>query len=68
MTECAELDYRKDAVVAEELGSEHRMTILPTLMMAAIAGMVALALIAEVRLPPEQRLELLQAYAFPSLP
>jgi hypothetical protein len=68
MTECAELDYQEDADVAEEVRSEHRMTILPTLMMAAIAGMVSLALIAEARLPPEQRLELLQAYAFPSLP
>lgn len=41
--------------------SDARMTIIRTLMMVAIAGVVVLAIVAEARLTPELRQELFEA-------
>jgi hypothetical protein len=49
MTDCADLDFRKGARAVSGGRTERRMKMVRTLMMAAIAGTVVLALIAEAR-------------------
>ena len=66
MSHSAELYFRKSARSVGETRVERRIKIIPTPMMAAIAVMVALALVAEARMTPEQRLQLLESYnAYP---
>ncbi len=61
MTHYPELVFRKDARAVNGTRSESRNKIIRTIMMAAIIGTVALGLIAESRLMPEQLLELSKA-------
>jgi hypothetical protein len=58
MNHYAELDFRKDARVVSGNRSEGREKIIRVVMVAAIVGAVALGLIPESRLTPEQLLEL----------
>jgi hypothetical protein len=66
MTQYAEVELCKDEV-SVGTRTERRMKLVRTLLIAEIVGMVGLALIAEARLPPEQRVELFEplAYAYP---
>jgi hypothetical protein len=68
MTQSAELNFRRRADLADDVRSARRMNFLPTLMIAVILGMVTIALLAQARLVPEQRLELFRSYDFPALP
>jgi hypothetical protein len=61
MNHYPELVFRKAASVVRGTRSESRNKIIRTIMMAAIVGTVALGLIAESRLMPEQLLELSKA-------
>jgi hypothetical protein len=67
MTDCTELDFRKGTSVVSGGCTERRMKMIRAFMMAAIAGMVVLALIAEARMTPEQRTVLFESlsYAYP---
>jgi hypothetical protein len=66
MSHYAELFFRRPAGVVDGTRVERRIKFIPTLMMAAIAAIVALALVAEARMTPEQRLQLLESYnAYP---
>jgi hypothetical protein len=61
MNQYTRLDFRKNSEVVRERRSDARMTIIRTLMMVAIAGVVVLAIVAESRLSPELRQELFNA-------
>ena len=66
MSHYAELFFRRAAGVVDGTRVERRIKFIPTLMMAAIAAIVALALVTEARMTPEQRLQLLESYnAYP---
>lgn len=66
MTDCADLDFRKDARAAGGR-NERRWKMVRGFMMAAVASMVVLALIAEARMTPEQRTVLFESlsYSYP---
>jgi hypothetical protein len=65
MTDCADLDFRKAARGVSGDRTERRMKMARAFMMAAIASMVVLALIAEARMTPEQRIMVFESYAYP---
>jgi hypothetical protein len=53
MNHYARLNFLKDSEIVGKTGSEIRTKIIRRLMMAAIVGIVALVIIAEARLTPE---------------
>ena len=61
MNHCAELDVRKDARALRGAGIARSTKIIRSLVAAGAIGIVALALTAESRLTPEQRLELFES-------
>jgi hypothetical protein len=64
MNPYARVDFRRDAGVVGGMRIARRMKI--AVMMAAIVSIVALLLISESRLTPEQRLELFESsHAYP---
>jgi hypothetical protein len=66
MSHSAEWHFRKDALVGRGTRLKPRINTIPALMITVIAIMVALALIAEARMTPEQRLALFESsYAYP---
>jgi hypothetical protein len=66
MSHAAEWRFRKDVLVGRGTRFKPRINIIPTLMITVIAIMVALALIVEARMTPEQRLALFESsYAYP---
>jgi hypothetical protein len=66
MKRYADLDLENGSRAVAKPDDERRNRMIRTLMMAGIASGVLFALIAEARLPPEQRAALFEAfYAYP---
>ena len=66
MNHTARLDLRRNPKIASERCSDARITIIRWLMIAAIAGIVVSAIVAESRLTPQLRQELFKAtYVYP---
>jgi hypothetical protein len=61
MNRYARLDYSENSEVVRERRSGARKTIIRTLIMVVIAGVVVLTMVVESRLSPELRQELLYA-------
>jgi hypothetical protein len=61
MSQYAESYFRRDTRLVGRTRIGPRIRIIPTLMVAGIVVMVALALIEEARMTPEQRLALFES-------